>query len=136
MLPAVDVFFGDRAYSYTIRDEIAAHLGDVVSEQGNFSKQILRGRRGRLFQFDILHWKPVDQEARMRLYLTTVVSSMYPQGVSVEGARLFDVGDVDADVIDTVDARAFRFVLRRERQTDKSCGYEVYKAIHLCLLGV
>src|SRR6266481_6000622 len=101
---------GNRRYVKVVRQEIAAHLLDVVCGIGYLSEPIFgREPRNRL-QFDLL--KRVHGKARERVRPAAVSCFCgWTHKLGVESVSFANVGHVQANMIDAGDARALRFVL-------------------------
>jgi hypothetical protein len=120
---------GNRRYAKVVRQEIAAHLLDVVCGIGYFSEPIFgREPRNRL-QFDLL--KRVHGKARERARPAAVSCFCgWTHKLGVESVSFANVGHINAHVVDSGNLRPGRFVRRGKRQTDKSRGNEGENAFH------
>src|SRR5580693_2740296 len=103
MLDAVGVF-RDRANGDVMREEVAPHLFDIGSGEGDLRKEIVGSAAGYLQQLDLL--VVVDGVARKNRAHATGSAAGHAENVRVEFARLVEIGGIDAHVRNAGDGRA------------------------------
>ena len=128
MLDAVGIFL-DVAGGDFVRCEVAAHLFDVGSGEGDFGEEICGSAGGYLEELNLL--AVVDGVTGIGDPGAACCAGRQTENMGVELARFAEIRGVHADTRDAGNRRARGLVLRSERKACETCEQEEEEPVHL-----